>query len=170
MYVRIYLMSEVTWLYPSLLKLTINTVCTGISSFPDCHMTCFTCLTAVMIADVVLVEILRAWVTAFIGTVILFSNLALSWWNKKYSGLDNKLETWAISLPVWRFNSILIHTEPSLVTEVWPIILLVWVINHNNEPRHEISNNLTFWQEYTQMSLCRLFLSLETPKDVQSVA
>ena len=38
------------------------------------------------------------------------------------------------------------------------------------EPRHEISDNLTFWQVQTQTSLCSLLLSLETPNSVQSVA
>ena len=38
------------------------------------------------------------------------------------------------------------------------------------EPWHGISNNVAFWQVYTQMSLCSLLLILETPNDVQSVA
>ena len=38
------------------------------------------------------------------------------------------------------------------------------------EPRHVISNNVVFWQVYTQTSLCSLRLSLETPNAVQSVA
>ena len=33
-----------------------------------------------------------------------------------------------------------------------------------------ISNNAAFREVYTQMSLCSLLLSLETPNDVQSVA
>ena len=39
-----------------------------------------------------------------------------------------------------------------------------------NERQHMISNNLAFWQVLTQMSLCSLLLSLETPNAVQSVA
>ena len=38
------------------------------------------------------------------------------------------------------------------------------------EPRHEISNNLTFWQVKTWTSLCSLLLSLESPNDASSVA
>ena len=33
------------------------------------------------------------------------------------------------------------------------------------EPRHEISNNVVFWQVETQMSLCSLLLSLELSSD-----
>ena len=40
----------------------------------------------------------------------------------------------------------------------------------NNEPWHVISNNVAFWQGYTQTSLCSLILSLVTPNGVQSVA
>ena len=39
-----------------------------------------------------------------------------------------------------------------------------------NEPRHVTSNNVVFLHLLTQTSLCSLFLSLETPNDVQSVA
>ena len=35
----------------------------------------------------------------------------------------------------------------------------------SNEPRHVISNNVAFWQVYTQTSLYSLLLSLETPND-----
>ena len=38
------------------------------------------------------------------------------------------------------------------------------------EPQHVISNNVAFCQVQTQTSLCSLILSLETPKDVLSVA
>ena len=38
------------------------------------------------------------------------------------------------------------------------------------EPRHMISNNVVFLQEYTQTSLCSFLLSSETPDDDQSVA
>ena len=31
------------------------------------------------------------------------------------------------------------------------------------EPRHEVSNNVAFWQVKTQTSLCSLFLNLEIP-------
>ena len=33
-----------------------------------------------------------------------------------------------------------------------------------------ISNNVVIWQVYTQMGLCSLLLSLETPNHVRSVA
>ena len=42
-------------------------------------------------------------------------------------------------------------------------------ISHIYEPRHVISSNVVFWQVLTQMSLCSLLLSLETPNDCQSV-
>ena len=35
---------------------------------------------------------------------------------------------------------------------------------------HVISNNVAFWHVKTRTSLCSLFLSLETPNGVQSVA
>ena len=38
------------------------------------------------------------------------------------------------------------------------------------EPRHEISNNVAFWHEWTYASLFSLLLSLETPNYVHSVA
>ena len=38
------------------------------------------------------------------------------------------------------------------------------------EPWHVISNNVAFWQVYTQTSLCSIPLSLETSNDVQSAA
>ena len=39
-----------------------------------------------------------------------------------------------------------------------------------NEPRHVISNNVAFWDEKTQTSLCSLLLSLETTNFARSVA
>ena len=41
---------------------------------------------------------------------------------------------------------------------------------HIVELWHVISNDVAFWQVYTQTNLCSLFLSIETPNDVQSVA
>ena len=40
----------------------------------------------------------------------------------------------------------------------------------SDELGHVISNNVAFCQVKTQMSQCRLLLSLETPNDVQSVS
>ena len=39
-----------------------------------------------------------------------------------------------------------------------------------NEPPHAISTNVVFGQVKTQTRLCSLFLVLETPNNVQSVA
>ena len=44
----------------------------------------------------------------------------------------------------------------------------IWI--EQIEPWHVISNNVVFWQVYTQTNLCSLFWSLETPNAVQSVA
>ena len=42
---------------------------------------------------------------------------------------------------------------------------------HNTiEPWHVISNTVAFWQVQIQTRLCSLFLNLENPNDVQSVA
>ena len=51
-------------------------------------------------------------------------------------------------------------------------IQLIFIASYRmtNEPRHVISNNVAFWHEYTQTSLCSLLLSLETPNYVRSVA
>ena len=55
-------------------------------------------------------------------------------------------------------------------------LVFIYVCNHNSscsfcyfEPRHEISNNLAFWQVQTWTSLWSLLLSLETPCSVSSL-
>ena len=46
-------------------------------------------------------------------------------------------------------------------------LLYIWC---KSEPWHVISNNVVFWQVYTQMSLYSLLLILENPNDVRPVA
>ena len=55
------------------------------------------------------------------------------------------------------------------LSDVWNV-MFDSKLNSNNVRRHVISNNVVFWHVYTQTILYSLHLSLETPKDVQSVA
>ena len=53
-----------------------------------------------------------------------------------------------------------------MYTTIWELI----VLHNNNEPRHVISTNVAFLQVYTCTSSCSLFLNLQTPNGVQSLA
>ena len=71
------------------------------------------------------------------------------------------------------FRNQILFSFRALVWHRYKILKAKWHIYTASliiEPRHEISNNLTFWQVYTQRSLCSLLLGLETPSGVQSVA
>ena len=52
------------------------------------------------------------------------------------------------------------------------VVLYYFIIKRISkfEPRRFKSNNVTFWHESTQTSLCSLILSFETPNDVRSVS
>ena len=79
----------------------------------------------------------------------------------------------SIKIPVTIWQIVYIYmTAISLNLISWTMLLLTWQLHgcKKYEPQHVISNNVAFWQVYSQRSVYRLLLSLETTNAIQSEA
>ena len=101
-------------------------------------------------------------------TQYVSNNLGMLWVRK--GTLSMKLFFWATKkyVKIDGYKDTCIHNflikEKIALPDLWELYFIT------NELWHVISNNVAFWQVLTQMSLCSLRLSLETPNGVRSVA